>query len=946
VSENYNVLLVEPNPALADALETMLAGSGIECRVALGTKQAWESFRLHVPDAVLMDLALTDDNDGAWFARRLRDEFLGKRPRMVGLMPNDETPTPSVRDMGLDAVVLSPPSPVSLLRGLNLEREKARKIDFNIRHSREMIRFTSLDEGNFDAALASVARRVALLLGVRDCYVYAKWNEVDVMGSAVSSQTEIDRDVLYFTIGKAMECGAPLLVTNDGTVESYLAAPLRAADENTLGGICVIDRRPALFGPEVLTALKGLARRLASEVAARLRFENLSAEAVELRENALFDPGMKVLSRTSLSYSIRKAVSRSARVNEPICVAVFDIAGLNRINQRHGHETGDRVLQFVAEQVQNAVRDHDLVGRYGGDELAVMLSAAPLASTFPILQRVLNAIESKAVKGSDGMPIVVQASAGVALIEEDDEDGEIALTRAALAADTVDSGGIAIAGASETGFEARHQRTETGFGPGKVVGGTYKILHEISRGGAGVVYRAEDIALRRAVAIKALRTDLARDAEFLKRFKDEASILAQIHHPSLVQIYSFGVDKINAYFVMELVEGRAVSEVVEGYGTENDELTPGQVCRIVEQTAGALDALHRGGMVHRDVKPANVLLDPFNDRAVLVDVGIAGRIGASTDHAGTPGFSAPETMQGGDVTPAADVYGLATTTYTMLVGRAPFDLSKSALELIETQLEGPAPPPSTTRPHLAPADDLFARALAPSPEDRPRTPSKFADELTKLLEDVVPAEFDPNVSGSMAMSASRQAATPTASAGSQTRGLVFRCASRVLGVQRVAQLASELTAAGDELAAAMDPNLPPMAWVPSEQFVALLEHAPESDDLEFAEQLGRAVVRTTFKRFFPAERSTLSPSRVLTTVEMVWTRYHSWGHVEPRIHDHNNATVSFTNTLGSEKVCQWVAGMLGQVVTLTGGSEVTIEHPKCEARGDETCAFHIHWQEA
>src|SRR5262249_23073135 len=157
---------------------------------------------------------------------------------------------------------------------------------------------------------------------------------------------------------------------------------------------------------------------------------------------------------------------------------------------------------------------------------------------------------------------------------------------------------------------------------GTIVGGTYRVVHELSRGAMGVVYRGEDLGLGRQVAIKVLRSDLGSDRDLVDRFRAEAGILASLHHKNLVQVYALGEHAGAVYFVMELVEGQPLSEVLRATLERREWFPTEAVAQIAFEIGDALDAMHALGLIHRDVKPANILLDRERDRAVLVDVGV------------------------------------------------------------------------------------------------------------------------------------------------------------------------------------------------------------------------------------------------------------------------------------------------------------------------------------
>src|SRR5204863_5847032 len=170
----------------------------------------------------------------------------------------------------------------------------------------------------------------------------------------------------------------------------------------------------------------------------------------------------------------------------------------------------------------------------------------------------------------------------------------------------------------------------------------------------------------------------------------------------------------DVYFVMELVEGQPLSDVLRAALDRNEWFPTAAVAQVALEIGDALDAMHAVGVIHRDVKPANILLDRERDRAVLVDVGVAVRAGDQRDAAGTPGFAAPESFLEHADAPTTDVYGLAATVYCMLTGRPPFG-SGPAPQVVQRQLNDAIVPASQLRPNLSSAvDDVLAKALHPS----------------------------------------------------------------------------------------------------------------------------------------------------------------------------------------------------------------------------------------
>ena len=249
----------------------------------------------------------------------------------------------------------------------------------------------------------------------------------------------------------------------------------------------------------------------------------------------------------------------------------------------------------------------------------------------------------------------------------------------------------------------------------------YRLIDRIDEGGAGEVWRARDEKLDRDVAIKLLGADA--DDAFRARFADEARRAAAVVHPNVVTVFDEGNDGADAFMVMELVPGKTLREIV----AERGPLPPHEVSRLIRQVAGALDAAHAAGVIHCDVKPANVIVDP-QGVAKLTDFGIA-RAARDRDEQellGTARYIAPERVEGGPVTARTDVYGLGLVAYELLTGRPAFDGATSE-ELVRERLVGP--PPSLRHARVGIDDRLDAivgRALATSPDRRYASAGAFA----------------------------------------------------------------------------------------------------------------------------------------------------------------------------------------------------------------------------
>ena len=248
--------------------------------------------------------------------------------------------------------------------------------------------------------------------------------------------------------------------------------------------------------------------------------------------------------------------------------------------------------------------------------------------------------------------------------------------------------------------------------------GEYEILGELGRGGMAAVYLAQDVALNRSVAIKTMLPELTGRKEMVQRFKREAQMAAGLSHPHIVQIHSVRQTNRLVYFVMKYIEGRGLDSIIEDKGPLDLDMTR----LILQQAASALSFAHHRGVVHRDVKPANIMIDE-NGWAVVTDFGIAKvedghHLTATGTAVGSPHYMAPEQFHNQPVTAAADQYALGVVAYEMLTGKKPFDGTTLA-EIIKQHLFNKPPDIRADRPDLPPAVcDTVVQMLAKEPRDR------------------------------------------------------------------------------------------------------------------------------------------------------------------------------------------------------------------------------------
>jgi serine/threonine-protein kinase len=267
-----------------------------------------------------------------------------------------------------------------------------------------------------------------------------------------------------------------------------------------------------------------------------------------------------------------------------------------------------------------------------------------------------------------------------------------------------------------------------------VIDGRYEILEPLAAGATGQVYVAEDVWLGRRVAIKLLApadTSFAVPADVLKA---EARALARVRHENVVQVYAFGPHAGSFYIAMELVAGRDLESVLVERSQSGKPLEVDRTIAIVGAIAHGLTAVHTCGLVHRDVKPANILLEHGTGRPVLVDFGLVATsdptIAGVKTVGGSPAYMAPEQARHDEaaIGPASDLYSLACTAFEMLTGRPLFD-RPDVPSTILAHLREPPPRISSLRSPLVAFDDVFARAFAKSPHDRQPSCIAFLQEL-------------------------------------------------------------------------------------------------------------------------------------------------------------------------------------------------------------------------
>jgi serine/threonine-protein kinase len=265
----------------------------------------------------------------------------------------------------------------------------------------------------------------------------------------------------------------------------------------------------------------------------------------------------------------------------------------------------------------------------------------------------------------------------------------------------------------------------------------YRLEGQVGAGGMAVVFRARDEQLDRLVALKILAPGLASDEEFRLRFIAESRAVAAVDDPYIIPVYEAGEADGVLFIAMRFVQGGDLHQVLEREGA----LAPGRAAGFISPVASALDAAHRAGLVHRDVKPGNILIDPGEDRpdhVYLSDFGVAKAVASAGltgpgFFVGTPDYAAPEQIQGRAVDGRADQYALACVAFQLLTGVLPFRVDQG-LPVLLAHVSSPPPSLTEQRPGLPGAvDGVMARAMAKDPDDRYASCAGFADALREAL---------------------------------------------------------------------------------------------------------------------------------------------------------------------------------------------------------------------
>jgi tRNA A-37 threonylcarbamoyl transferase component Bud32 len=273
---------------------------------------------------------------------------------------------------------------------------------------------------------------------------------------------------------------------------------------------------------------------------------------------------------------------------------------------------------------------------------------------------------------------------------------------------------------------------------GKTLSNRYQIEELLGQGGMSAVYKATDPNLRRVVAVKMIHPHMSGNEEFVRRFEEEATAVAQLRHENIVQVYDFNNDSGTYYMVLEFVAGETLQQRMKRLQAAGRQLSYPDTIKYAIDVCEAADYAHKRGMIHRDIKPANVILD-IHGRAILMDFGIAKIVGGQQHTAtgaviGTALYMAPEQIRGEKIDEGVDIYAIGVTLFEMLNGCPPYE-ADSAMTLMMMHLNDPIPDLRQLHPEVP--DDLIAvveKALSKNRSQRYRSAAEMSVALRKVLE--------------------------------------------------------------------------------------------------------------------------------------------------------------------------------------------------------------------
>lgn len=274
---------------------------------------------------------------------------------------------------------------------------------------------------------------------------------------------------------------------------------------------------------------------------------------------------------------------------------------------------------------------------------------------------------------------------------------------------------------------------------GHTLAGRYQIDDLVGHGGMSSVYKANDVNLKRIVAVKLIHPHLTGDADFLRRFEAEAEAVAQLRHSNIIRVFDFSQEDGQYYMIMEFVPGESLQDRLKRLNASGRTLSSDEIVAIAGGVCDAVDYAHKRGMIHRDVKPANILLS-VEGQAILTDFGLA-KLAGGTQHTaagavmGTALYMSPEQIRGEQVDHRTDIYALGVTLFEMLSGKPPY-AADSAMTVLMMHLNDPLPDLREIVPNASPAlVKIVEKSLAKNPDDRYSSAADMAAALRSLDDD-------------------------------------------------------------------------------------------------------------------------------------------------------------------------------------------------------------------
>lgn len=265
--------------------------------------------------------------------------------------------------------------------------------------------------------------------------------------------------------------------------------------------------------------------------------------------------------------------------------------------------------------------------------------------------------------------------------------------------------------------------------------GEYRLEALLAQGGMARVYRAVDVRLRRQAVVKVIDPHFHNDPDYLMRFEREARAIARLDHPNIVRLYRFDKQADRLYMAMQQVEGADLETVLAGYRADKEFMEPDDARRIISEVCSALDYAHQKGIIHRDVKPANILLDR-QGRVFLTDFGLAlmVEVGTRGEIFGSPHYIAPEqAISSAKAVPQSDLYSIGVILFEIFTGRVPFHAAEP-LDIARLHMSEEPPRPRQLRPEISPQlEAVILRALGKRPEERYASGAALAEALNRSL---------------------------------------------------------------------------------------------------------------------------------------------------------------------------------------------------------------------